>query len=122
MLGCVGCAILLAVIVVLAVANGADGPTTNSRLRAANDVAITACKSGGSLVGPQADVKVTNSGSRAATYTVTVVFESGATRWGSGVAIFNDLGPGQTQTERASAFGAAAASDFTCRVSDVSRF
>lgn len=87
-----------------------------------NDVVISSCSTD-SLDSPEAKVKVTNNSSKASNYIIEIAFESpdGSTQIDTSTVFINDLQPGQTATEKAISFADAPA-DFTCRITDVTRF
>lgn len=96
---------------------------------AAKDVSVSACTPGDSsqfdLVGPKATIDITNHGSRTASYSVTVEFMStdGSTQIGTGVALVNDLAPGQTAHADAASFAGGKGADLgNCRVTAVRKY
>lgn len=80
------------------------------------DVNVESCTVTSSGLGV-ADLVVQNTSGRTRTYAITVVFETGGTQVGSGIATVLDLQPGQVARDRAT--GRVSLTNFTCRVSSI---
>lgn len=101
-----------------------DSMSGNSENPPQNDVEVSACGVE-EFSGPEATLNVTNNSSGRSNYIIEVSFESedGAQQYGTGTAILNNLEPGQSKTETASAFEEVPeGASFTCRLVEVDRF
>ena len=105
-------------------AAGVDTNSNNTDNPPQNDVAITGCTTA-EFTGPEAAIEITNHSSKRSNYMVEISFESqdGANQYGTGTAFVNNLEPGQSKAETATAFeDIADGTAFTCRVVNVDRF
>lgn len=102
----------------------ADAPDTfssNGENPPQDDVTVTGCAVD-EIGWMEATVDVVNNSSKQSNYMIEVTFESPdqSQQFGTGVALINNLEPGQKKAEAISAL-TEAPGEFTCRVTDVNR-
>jgi hypothetical protein len=109
-------------------APSADSAGDTKLTGAAADVTISSCAlSENDFIGPEAGITVKNNSSKASNYIINIAFESadGTTQLDTGFTAVNNLAPGQSAQETASSLKSETretAGDFTCRVTDVTRY
>jgi hypothetical protein len=88
----------------------------------ASDVKIKSCSKDDTFDWAEAQLKVTNSSSKASDYSIEVTFTSkdGKTQLGTGVTFISNLAPGQTKNEKVSNTEEVSGK-FTCKVTSVDR-